>query len=127
MPSPNTQGVAVTCSFNGSTALGLVQGAGVQVSGTEVEAKNNLGQTAEFEMINPTNNVTITYVRYSGVGFPTVDDIVDVAGFVESIHNGVYKVVASGEEHTQDGYPAVPLTLRRYTAVGVPSATTTTA
>ena len=126
MPNPESIGIPVTCSFNGSTALGLLQSAGNQRSGTEVEAKNEVGVTKHFEIINRKNELSLNYVRYTGVGFPDVDDIVIIAGHEETVYNGAYKVVTAGAEYSQEGYPAVPLTMRRYSDGDVPSATTTT-
>lgn len=126
MPNVESLGISVTCSFNGSTALGLLQDASNQRSGTEVEVKDENGVTQEFEIINRRNNLSMTYVRYSGVGMPDVDDIVTIAGHKETVFNGTYKVVTVGEQHQQEGYPAVPLTMRRYTDGDTPSATTTT-
>lgn len=126
MPTPEATGIAVTCSFNGSTALGLLQNSSVSRTGTETEAKNELGVTKHFELINRVNNLSMTYIRYTGVGMPDVDDIVEIAGHKETVLNGAYKVVSTGEESTQDGYPSVPLSLRRYTDGDIPTATTTT-
>lgn len=120
-------GVAVTCTYDGSAAIGELQGAGAnEAPGFTTEAKGETGVVVAMTQGDHRAAFTLEWIPEDAATFPPKNAIVQIAGFHNSSFNGPYRVTGRGERQENTGYPSMTLSCVRYTDGAIPLSTTTT-
>jgi len=96
---------------------GYLQNFSSNASADEATAPNAMGAVAAQTIYNPVTTCSCEYIYDSDTAVPVIGTTIAVGG------TDKYTVMSADKSETNTGYPALALTMKRYTTVGVPANT----